>query len=338
MTFIWAILLWALFLLPILVVVYLLLQQRRKKYGLRFASVAMLKDVLGNGPGFRRHIPPMVFLLGIAIMLIALARPAAVVTLPSLQGTVILTIDVSGSMRAIDMKPSRMEAAKLAAVQFVDNQPSNIRIGVVAFSDTPAIVQAPTTDHDAVLAAINRLSPQRGTAIGLGIRTSLTAIFEELGQKPATPTSTQSVPSPTQSAPATVSPGSYTSAVIVLLSDGQSNAGIKPLDMIKEASDRGVKVYTVGIGTPEGAVVNLEGFSQKVLLDETTLREIAIKTNALYFKAGNTKELLKIYETLSTQLVFKKQRTEITAAFTAAGALVLLVAGVLSLLWLNRLP
>ena len=166
MQFIWPTALWALLVVPVLVGLYILVQRRRRRYALRYASLTLVRDALGKGPGLRRHIPAALFLLALTAMLIGLARPQSVVTLPSEEGTVILAIDVSGSMQADDVKPNRMEAAKAAAITFVDKQSAAARIGVVSFSDNAAIVQAPTDDKEAVKAAISRLRPQRGTAIG----------------------------------------------------------------------------------------------------------------------------------------------------------------------------
>ena len=329
--------LWLLLLVPVLIMVYLLIQRRRQKYALRYSSLSLIRESLGRGPGFRRHIPPMLFLIGLTVMMVALARPVATVTLPSQQGTVILTFDVSGSMRADDIKPSRLEAAKAAARAFVEKQPSNVRIGISSFSDFAAVVQAPTKDRETVLAAINRLTPQRRTAIGSGILTSLDAIFEENGTKPAPPPGDflrPSAPTPTL---APVPPGTYTSAVIVLLSDGQSNTGPPPLDIAQQALNRGVRVYTVGLGSPEGTVLRTGGFSIRVRLDEETLKRIAQETGAQYFKAESETDLSNIYGNLSTQLVFKAEQTELTALFTAFSAVLLLVAGILSMLWFHRL-
>ena len=188
MSFQWASMLWLLFVLPVLVLLYLWAQRRRKKFAVRYASLMLVKDALGKGPGFRRHIPAVLFLLGVAIGILALARPLASISLPSNRGTVILAIDISGSMRAQDIAPSRMEAAKEAARSFVEKQPPRVRIGVVAFSGTSDLVQAPTTSRTDILAAIDRLRTQRGTAIGSGILVSLDAIFEDTQpQQPSTP-------------------------------------------------------------------------------------------------------------------------------------------------------
>jgi Ca-activated chloride channel family protein len=337
MSFLWIDMLWLLLLVPVLIFAYIMILRRRQKYALRYSSLSLVKEALGRGPGIRRHIPPILFLIGITAMIIALARPVATVILPSQQGTVILTLDVSGSMRAEDMKPTRLEAAKAAARTFMEKQPKNVRIGVVSFSESSAVVQAPTQDHEAILSALNRLTPQRGTAIGRGIVTSVDAIFEEPGTKPATPsrdplTLTETKPPPP------VPKGSYAPAIIILLSDGQSNSGPRPLDVIDQAANRGVRVYTIGVGNVDGTVLPFQGFSIRVRLDEDTLKRIAEKTDGKYFKADNEAELRNIYEKLSTQLVFKPEQTELTAWFTGFAAVLLLIAGALSLLWFHRLP
>lgn len=337
MSFIWIEMLWLLFLVPILAGAYFLIQRRRKKYALRYASLSLVKDAMGRGSRIRRHIPPIIFLLSMTIILVALARPAATITLPSQQGTVILTFDVSGSMRAEDIRPTRLEAAKSAALKFVEKQPRNVRIGVVSFSDNAAVVQAPTTDREAINGAINRLKAQRATGIGRGIITSLEAIFEEPSTKSAQSSRDPlGLPDPSPS-PAPLPPGTYAPAVIVLLSDGQSNVGPRPLEVIEQAANRGVRVYTVGMGSPEGIVLNFEGRSVRVRLDEDTLKRMAEKTDGRYYRASNETDLSKIYETLGSQIVFKIEQTELTAWFTGFAALLLIVAGLLSLLWFNRL-
>lgn len=339
MSFLWVNMLWLLALVPALVAAYWLLQRRRKKYALRYASLSLVRDALGRGPGMRRHIPPILFLIALTVMAFALARPQATVMLPSQQATVVLTIDVSGSMRANDLKPTRLDAAKAAALTFVEKQPKNVRIGVVSFSDSASIVQAPTDDRDAVVAAINRLTIQRRTAVGSGILTSLEAIFEDPNAKPSpTPPNDLLAPLSPTPTPSPVAPGSFATAVIILLSDGVSNTGPRPLEAVDQAANRGVRVYTVGVGSPEGAILNLQGYSMRVRLDEETLKRIAEKTDAQYFKAQSETDLSKVYEDLATRLVLKPEQTELTAWFTAAAAVLLLVAGTLSLLWFNRLP
>jgi len=177
MSFLWPGMLWLLLSLPVFILLYLIVQRRRRRYAARFASLLVVKDALGRGPGIRRHIPAIFFLVGLAVGIFALARPQATVLLPSNRGTVILALDMSGSMRARDIAPSRFEAAKAAARAFIEKQPRNVRVGIVAFSATAALVQPPTTNHDDLLAAMDRLRTQRGTAIGSGILVSLDAIL-----------------------------------------------------------------------------------------------------------------------------------------------------------------
>lgn len=334
MQFLWPIMLWCLILVPILIVMYILAQRRRQRYALRYASLSLVKEALGRGPGWRRHVPAALFIASLAVMLFALARPASVVTLPSNEGTVILTMDVSGSMRADDLKPNRLEAAKTAARAFVNKQPQGVKIGVVSFSDNAFVVQAPTNDKEAVLRAINRLTTQRGTAIGSALLTSLDAIFEEANSEGGTyNSSTQPTPTPTP-----LPKGQYEPAIVVLLTDGESNRGPRPLDVVDRLAARGVRIYTVGVGSVEGTVLSTGGRSMRVRLDENTLKLVAEATDGTYYNASTEKDLEAIYENLSTHLVFRKQQTEVTAFFTGAAAALSLSAGILSLLWFNRLP
>ena len=354
MSFIWARMLWFLLLIPALVAAYIIAQRRRRKYALRYASLSLVKDALGRGPGFRRHVPAALFLAGLALMIAALARPAALVTLPSQRSTVILTLDISGSMRAEDMKPNRIEAAKAAARAFVEKQPGAVRIGVVAFSSTAALVQAPTTDRQKVLEAIDRLKTQRGTAVGSGIIVSLDAIFENATgiSVPTQPLyrrgggqqfgnqdwSQQPQSESTQTPREPVEPGSYREAVVILLSDGQSNQGPDPLKVVEQTADFGVRIFTVGIGSTQGAVIGVQGRSIRVQLNEEILKQIAKETEAEYFSASDESDLLEIYKKISTKLVMEKEKTEVTAFATGIAIIVMLVGGVLSLFWFSRLP
>src|SRR5919109_5474294 len=179
MKFLWPEMLWLLLLVPALVAGYFFLLRRKKEAAFRYASLSMVKEALGAGQRFRRHIPPLLFLVALIAMIAAFARPAAVVTLPSQHRTIILAMDVSGSMRATDVQPNRISAAQAAAKAFVAEQPANVRIGVVSFAGTAAVVQAPTHNREDILATINRFQLQRGTAIGSAIIVALAAIFPE---------------------------------------------------------------------------------------------------------------------------------------------------------------
>ncbi|MCA1554308.1 MAG: VWA domain-containing protein, partial [Chloroflexi bacterium] len=331
--FLWPELLWLLLLIPFLLLAYIWSQRRRHKYAVRFASLSLVKEALGKGPGVRRHIPPTIFLLALSAMIIGLARPQAVVVLPKQEGTVILTIDVSGSMQADDLKPTRMEAAKDAARNFVQKQPNGVRVAVVSFTDNAFIVQAPTTDRDAVIAAINRLQPQRGTAIGRGILTSLDAIFET--NNADVPPNQRGTPLPT---PTRLPKGEYAPAIVVLLTDGESNVGPEPAEAAKDAAARGVRVYTIGIGTAEGTILRIQGRSVRTRLDEAGLKRVADLTDGEYYNATNEQDLHRIYDSLGKTTVLRTEKTEVTYLFTGVAVGLALLAGMLSLWWFNRLP
>jgi Ca-activated chloride channel homolog len=345
MTFIWPTALLLLVLVAGLAALYVLAQRRRNRYALRYANLSLVREALGKGPGWRRHVPPALFLVALAFMAVAVARPQAVVAVPSQEGTVILTLDVSGSMLAEDMKPNRMEAAKAAARAFVEKQSESVKIGVVSFSGDASIVQSPTTDKGLVISAINRLRPQRATAIGRAILVSLDAIAESQGSEADLPSAIlqQQGPgaSPTPRPSATLPPylqGQHASASIVLLSDGQNNQFPAPLDIIDQATSRGVRIWTIGVGSASGAIVRLQGRAVRTALDEATLKKIAELTDGQYFNANTEADLRAVYENLTTQLVVRNEKTELTAYATLAAAILAVFAGAFSLLWFNRLP
>jgi len=341
MTFLWPDLLWSLLLLPLLVLLYLWLLRKRRRSTVRLASLAVAKAALGKGPGWRRHVPPLLLLLAIATLLVAMARPTAVITLPMAQRTIILAIDVSGSMRAADVLPSRIVAAQEAAKAFVADLPREVRVGVVAFAGTAAVVQAPTTSREDIVAAIDRFQLQRATATGSGIILSLATIFPNAGIEISQATGQRNMPGPIDQRPdkpefTPVEPGSYNSAAIIMLTDGARTTGPDPVDAAKMAAERGVKVYTVGIGTVAGETIGFEGWSMRVRLDEAALKQVALITQAEYFYAGTAQDLKKVYQSLSSKLVVEKKETEITAFFAAAGALLALLGAGLSVWWFGR--
>ncbi len=339
MQFAWDWMLPLLLLVPLLIILYVVAQRRRARYALRYSSLLIVQDALKTRPGWRRHIPPLLFLLSIAAMLIAAARPQAVTVLPKQEATVILVIDVSGSMRAEDLKPNRLEAAKAAARLFVDRQEQNTRVGVVAFSANASVVQMPTTDKEAVLEAINRLTIGRSTAIGSGILTALNAIFGET-DAPAT-TALDPTPGPPAVSPTPVPSGFHVPAIIVLLTDGQNVVGAHPLAAAQEAAERGVRVFAIGAGTKQGTTVRGPGGSRsgfRTELDEETLQMVSQMTDGKYFHASDENALNDIYQNLDTQLILRTERTEVTFGFTALAMLFSLIGAALSLAWFNRLP
>jgi Ca-activated chloride channel family protein len=344
MTFFWPQMLWLLVTVPALVGLYLYLLGRKRKAAVRYASLSLVKSALGPGQGFRRHVPPLLLLLAWTVTVVAAARPAAIVMLPSQRGTVMLAMDVSGSMRAADVDPDRITASQEAAKEFVSSQPRTTRVGIVAFAGTAMLVQAPTLDREEVIAAIDRFQLQRGTNIGAGMLVSMQTIFPDdvfdlgprffnQGQRGA-PLGEAS-PAEPQFSP--VEPGSYTSAVIVLLTDGQATTGPNPVDVARMAADRGVRVYTVGFGSRAGETVGFGGMSMRVQLDEETLRQVAEITRAQYFHAATSIDLNKIYGSLSSQFMLEREETEITAFFAVAAGVFMLLAAGLSMVWFSRI-
>ena len=341
MNLLWPDALWTLLLLPALVAAYLWLLARRKKNTVRLASVALVRQALGSGPGWRRHLPPALLLAALAVLLLASARPTARIKLPSQQETIVLAMDVSGSMRATDVAPNRLVAAQEAAKTFVAGLPRYVRIGVVSFAGTAAIVQAPTFSREDVVAAIDRFQLQRGTAIGSGLVLSLATLFPDEGIDLSQITGQKAMPpapgDKKEKKPFTpVEPGSYSSAAVILLTDGQRTTGPDPMEAAKMAAERGVKVYTVGVGTKNGEIIGFEGWSMRVRLDEDTLKAIATATRANYFYAGTAEDLKQVYQGLSSRLVVETKETEITAFFALAGALLALLAAGLSVAWFGR--
>ena len=317
--------LWLLVGMPAIVLLYVFVLKKRKQAALRYASLEIVKAAVGKGLWWRRHLPPAILFAALAAMLAAVARPSAVVTLPTHHETVILAIDVSGSMRANDVEPSRLEAAQAAARTFIAQQPRSTRIGVVAFAGSAALVQAPTSNRHDLRAAIEQLQLQHATAVGSGILVSLKALFPQeefdVRKKP-------------QGKPA--APGSYTAGAIILLTDGQTTAGPDPVDVARFAASRGVRVFTVGVGTDSGPIITGEGWSMRVRLDEDALKTIADLTRAEYYYAGTAPDLKRVYENLRSKLVMEKKETEITALFSALAAAAVLLSATLSLLWFNR--
>ena len=337
----WPELLWTLLLLPLLVAAYLWLLNRRRKNAVRFASVALVKQAMGRGPGWRRHLPPALLLLAVAVLLLASARPMARLKLPSQQETIVLAMDVSGSMRATDVQPNRLIASQEAAKAFVAGLPRSVRIGVVSFAGTAAVVQAPTFSREDVVAAIDRFQLQRGTAIGSGIVLSLATLFPDDGIDLSQITGQRAMPpapgEKKEKKPFTpVEPGSFGSAAVILLTDGQRTTGPDPLEAARMAAERGIKIFTVGIGTKAGEIIGFEGWSMRVRLDEETLKNIANLTRGNYFYAGTAEDLKQVYQGLSSRLVVETKETEISALFALAGALLVLLAGGLSVWWFGR--
>jgi Ca-activated chloride channel homolog len=333
MTFTWPLMLLSLLLVPLFIIIYVRIQKRRQKIVETMGSLGFVQDARGGRIGKRRHIPTILFLAGLTVLLVALARPNAVVSLPGLESTVILSFDVSGSMAATDIQPTRMEAAKAAAREFVQRQPSNVQIGIVAFSDGGISVVAPTKDQDTILTAINRLTPQRGTSVGSGILASLNAIALDRGEVPATGSSLTPIPTPIS-----VPYGTYIPAAIVLLSDGENTTNPDPLAAAQTAAQQGVRIYTIGVGSATGTTLTVNDFTVFTQLNEAMLQQIASTTNGVYYNAQSGDDLREIYRKLDSQVIIKPQKTEITSIFTGISFALMLLGGAFSLVWFSRLP
>ncbi len=354
MVFLWPGFLILLGLIPLLILLYIWALRRRRSLAVRYSSLTLVRQALPRHSFLRRHLPFILALVAIAGLVVALARPVTIISIPTDQTTIIFTIDVSGSMRSIDIPPSRLQAAEAAALSFIQHQKASTQIGLVAFSDFAEEIQSPTTDQEALQAAVESLTVGRRTAIGSGILKALDAIAEV--DKNITPSVTDTQPGVEPSPPPK---GDYAPDIIVLLTDGVSNTGPLPLDAAQQAVDRGVRVYTIGFGTMNGSIPNDQfrggggfggggpgggfggqgfggqGFNGRFRtgIDEATLKEIASMTGGEYYTASSAQELQKVLDSLPTYLIMKHDINEISVLFAAIGALLALLAIALSLLW-----
>ncbi|MCH7589161.1 MAG: VWA domain-containing protein [Chloroflexi bacterium] len=315
MTFIWPKMLFSLLLLPVALLLYWRMQRKREKDLLRLGTLGIVSGLEKMPLRRAQALPRIIFFGGLAILLFSTARPEMVVALPRIEGTVILAFDVSASMAADDFAPTRMDAAKRAAKGFVAGQPSTVRIGVVSFSDGGLIVQSPTDDREAILATIDRLVPQSGTSIGQGILVSLSALGN----------------------PEPVAGGVFAPALILMLTDGENTTLPDPLEAAQFAIDRGVRIYTVGVGSASGTEMKLEGFLVFTRLDEELLQNIASLTEAEYFNAENEADLTAIYENVDLQFVAHPKKMEITSLLAGLSMIVLLIGAAFSLVWFGRI-
>lgn len=302
---------------PLLIHAYRQMLARRAARLDRLAQMGLVATPRSAG-GRRALLVPVLFLLGYVVLAFALARPQLVVGQPVRDGTVVLAFDVSASMKATDLEPSRIEAAKAAARTFVQRQPSTVRISVVTFGTSGLIICQPTDDREQVLAAIDRISVEGGTALGKGIQTSLSAIAGRAIQLDEPQTGME---------PQTDDIGYFPSAAIVLLSDGENTTPPDPLAAAELASGAGVRVYPVGVGSADGAVVDIDGTRVATSLDEQTLKEIAQTTDGEYFAAADEQQLSEIYGRIDLKWRVESEEREATGVFAGIGALTLAAAG-----------
>jgi len=320
-SFDWPLALLALALIPVTLAAYLVFDRRRDRPAARFATPALFPNVVARSPGRLRHLPAAVLLLGVIALLVGLARPHATISVPREEATVILALDVSRSMTATDVEPSRLAAARFAARRFLESVPDSFRVGVVLFA-TRALVAAPPTDDRSVTSdALTMIRPGEGTALGEAINLSLQAARsvpgEEARERPP--------------------------ASILLLSDGAQTQGeVMPVQAARRARSAGIPIYTIVLGTPDGIVERelTGGFTERVRVppDPRALRQIAAASGGEFFTAAGPDELKRVYDDLGSRLGQRPKRAEVTVAFAGAGMGLFLVAGALSTLLLRRLP
>ncbi len=346
MDLLWSDFLLLLGLIPLIVAVYVWMLRRRRRFAVRFSSLALVSEALPRQSSMRRHLPFALFLMAMSGLVIALARPVAIVSVPTSRANIILAMDVSGSMCSTDIPPNRLEAAQAAAMSFIDSQKASTQVGIVAFAGFAELILPPTSDADELGAAVESLITGRWTAIGSAILEALDAIAEIDGTVAPVTTSTSTGIEPTP-----VPRGAYAPSIIVLLTDGASNRGPSPLDAAQQAVDRGVRVYTIGFGTAEGGRLDCRGASGfsggfggfgggsgggsrfRRGIDEETLQEIADMTGGTYHAPESADELQEVFQSLPTYLITKHETTEISVAFVAIGALLVALAIVLSFRW-----
>ncbi len=351
MDLLWPVFLFLLALIPILIGVYIWMLRRRRRYVVRYSSLTLVHAALPKYSRLRRHLPFALFLAALSSLMLALTRPVAVMTVPTNQTTVILAIDASRSMCSTDILPNRLEAAKSAALTFINNQNSQTQIGIVVFSGFAAIIQPPTADQNLLQTAVKRIAVGTRTAIGSGIEKSIDAIAEALPN--VAPSDTGSM---TGVLPTPVPKGDYAPAIIVLLTDGVSNVGTPPMDAAQQAADRGIRVFTIGYGTDANESIPNCGQAQfgygdpfgngggrqfgggigggfRRGIDEATLKQVADLTGGAYYPAATASELQRIFAGLPLHLVVQHETMEISVVFTGLGAILALLAILLSFAW-----
>lgn len=336
MTLIWPWMLFTLLSIPIWLFFYARAQGQRQQRLAQLGPLGVLHDRRGKALSWQRHLPMALFMVGLGLLLFALARPHMPLSLPRIEGTLILAFDVSASMDATDLEPSRMEAAKAAALAFIDQQPSTVRIGVVSFSEGGLVVQPPTNEQIDLLDAINRLAPQSGTSLGQGILAGLNTIIS--ADSPLQAFDDDTAEDSATPVPTALPSGSFDDAAIVLVTDGENMSDPDPIDAAERTADYGVRIHTVGLGTTAGTTIEIDGFTVATQLNEVLLQEISDITNGTYYNAASSDDLTPIYDDLARQLVIRPEKTEVTALFAGLSVLCLLAGAGCSLLWFGRLP
>jgi Ca-activated chloride channel family protein len=351
MHFVWPEAFWSLLLLPLLWATYVWMIKRHRAQALRFPSLMLLRPALQGQRAWRRHVPPLLLWLALACTLLALARPFARIALPSDYMTLVMALDVSRSMLAQDVPPSRIEAAKDAAKAFLRELPAQVRVGIVSFAGSAQLAQQVTDQREDLLAAIDRFELQRGTATGSGLLLALSTLMPDAGIQLESSVYGSSFGSngafgnarPLGTAPASTAPkpppvpgGSYTAGAIILLSDGRRTTGPDPMDAARQAADLGVRVHTVAFGTPDGVIPGMEGYSFYARVDEETLQAVAKATGGDFFRAQNAQDLALIYAKLSSRVAMETRDTDVSVLLGMLAWLLVVSSLGLSMVWLRR--
>jgi Ca-activated chloride channel homolog len=335
-----------LLLVPVAVVLYAALQRRRTRYAVRFTNLDLLSSVVEASPGWRRHVPAGLYLLAMASLMLALARPQTTHSVPKEEATVMLVVDISGSMNATDIQPTRLGAAQQAANLMLDQLPNTFRVGVIAFSNSVNELVPPTTDRVAVKAALAQLQPNGGTAMGDALSTALNDLLAANAPAASSGAGSGGIPTPTPSptpvpVDATGRPVTPTN-VIVLESDGASNLGSDPMDAAAKAKAQGVPIFAIALGTPDGVAIvkDQAGRLRRVAVppDPATLKAIASTTGGQEFDAPTSSQLQAIYKGIGSKLAHEDKDRELTVLFAGLGTVLLVLGAGASLLWFNRFP
>jgi Ca-activated chloride channel family protein len=335
--------------IPVAILAYLLVQRRRNRYTVRFTNLDLLANIAPKQPAWRRHLPPAVYLAAIAALLISLARPTVVMATPREDATVILAMDVSGSMAATDVSPTRLDAAKAAARTFLDELPASIRVGLVSFSNEPVTLVTPTDDRATVLAAIDALRPEEGTALGdtvvriVDIAEAVRAAASSDASSPSASTPPSATPAPSSDPSASGGTTGATLVAGILLSDGANSVGTAdPITAAHQAAGASVPIYTIALGTDSGQLAVRDRQGRPALMDvppdRATMQAIASITGATSFSAPTADDLKVVYADLQSRIGYVDRQQEVTA-YLAGGGLILVIMGAgLAAFWFGRLP
>jgi Ca-activated chloride channel family protein len=333
----WPGLLWTLLLVPVALAAYLLAQRRRSRYTVRFTNLDLLANVVSAKPGWRRHIPPAFYLLALAALLVSLARPQALTLVPKEQATIVLVMDVSGSMNATDVAPTRLVSSQRAASDFIEQLPEKFRVGIVSFASTAQTLTRPTTDRAAVYDAVESLHAEGATAMGDGIERALDV------KRPPTPPPSGGPARPAPVPRAGQGTGDEAPLVVLLLSDGANTQGrTQPMEAADDAKALGVPVFTIALGTDRGMVdvPDETGNLRRIPVppDKLTLQRIAEATGGRFYAAPSSGDLKDVYRELGSKIGFVREEQEVTVVFAATGLLFLVAGAAMSLVWFSRFP